>query len=99
MENNQEERFYTDRKVRLSHLYEEIGKYLKEHGDANVQSIGSIGGADDHAKYSLELTDLNLFSAKPIGEIRIKSEAVHYTKEEWKSGKITVSKIDTTFQG
>lgn len=97
MANNQEERLYTDRKVKLSHLYEEVGKYLKEHGDVNVQSISSVGGADDHTRYSLVLTDLNSFFAEPIGEIRVKAEDVHYTKEEWESGKITVSKIDTTF--
>ena len=71
---------------------------MKEHGDVNVQSVSFIGGADDHARYSLELTDLNSFSTKPVGEIRIKSEAVHYTREEWESGEITVSKLDTTFR-
>lgn len=74
--------FIMDR-VRLSNIYEEIGKYLKAHGDADVRSIASVCGSDDKAVYVLELSDLNTFDTSRIGEIRIKREEVPYTYDEW----------------
>ena len=41
MDNRHEEHMYTYRRVKLSSLYKEIGDFLKEHGDADVRSIGS----------------------------------------------------------
>ena len=98
MTNNQEEHIYTYRRVKLSSLYEEIGKFLMNHGDADVRSIGSCSYSSDNTRFSLDIADLNSFDGEAVDgikEIRIKYENVPYTKEEWQSGKITVSKIDT----
>ena len=93
MKNNQEKFEYAIRRTKLSTLYEEIGKYLKEHGDADIRSIAFLNG-DREASYKLELSDLNSFDTKPIGEIEVKYEDVQYTKEEWQSGVIDVSKVN-----
>lgn len=93
MKNNQEKSEYTLRRTKLSTLYEEIEKYLKEHGDADIRSIAFMNG-DREASYKLELSDLNSFDTKLIGEIEVKYEDVQYTKEEWQSGVINVSKVN-----
>jgi len=84
---------YTFRRTRLSALYEEIGKYLKEHGDADIRSIVSLNG-DNEASYRLELSDLMTFDTKRIGEVKAKYEDVQYTKEEWESGVIKTTKVN-----
>lgn len=99
MDNRHEEHMYTYKRVKLSSLYKEIGDFLKEHGDADVRSIGSCSYSSDNTRFSLDIADLNSFnsdSVDGIKEIRIKYEDVPYTKEEWQNGEITVSKIDTT---
>jgi len=99
MKNNQEEYIYTYRRVKLSSIYKEIGKFLKDHGDADVRSIGSCSYSNDNTRFSLDIADLNSFYGEPVDgikEIKIKYEDIPYTKEEWQKGKITVSKIDTT---
>ena len=93
-----EENSYTFTRVRLSKLYDEIGKFLKENGDADIRSIASCYGYDDKTMYMLRLSDLNSFdTTKSVGEIRIKYEDMPYTEEEWKTGIITDSKINTKF--
>ena len=99
MSENQNERNYTMRRVKLSEMYERIGKFLKEHGDADIISVASCTGYDDKTKYKLELADLNSFNTRLIGEIAVKYEDVPYTNEEWFNGVITVSKIDTSWRG
>lgn len=83
---------YTFRRTKLSTLYEEIGKYLKENGDADIRSIDSLNG-DSEASYRLILSDLNSFNTKCIGEVKAKFENVQYTQEEWQIGFIKSSKI------
>ena len=90
---------YMFTRVKLSKLYDEIGKFLKEHGNADIRSIVSCCGYDDKTKYLLKLADLNSFKAtKSVGEVRARYEDVLYTEEEWRTGIITDSKIDTTFK-
>lgn len=92
---------YTFRRTKLSALYEEIGRYLKENGDADIRSIVSLNG-DSEASYRLELSDLNSFDTQRIGEVKAKYEDVPYTQEEWESGVIDVSKSNikkTVFKG
>lgn len=92
---------YTFRRTKLSELYKEIGKYLRENGDADIRSIVSLNG-DSEASYRLELSDINSFNTKRIGEVKAKYEDVQYTQEEWESGIIDVSKSNirkTVFKG
>lgn len=92
---------YTFRRTKLSALYKEIGRYLREHGDADIRSIASLNG-DSEASYRLELSDINSFDTQRIGEVKAKYEDVQYTQEEWKSGIIDVSKSNirkTVFKG
>lgn len=94
------EHIYAFSRVKLSELYNEIGNYLKVYGDADVRSIASCYGYDDKTIYMLRLSDLNSFdTTETIGEIRIKYEDIMYTEEEWRTGDITDSKIDTKFVG
>lgn len=95
-----EENTYMFTRIRLSKLYDEIGKFLKEYGDADIRSIASGYSSDDKIMYMLRLSDLNSFdTTKSVGEIRIKYEDFTYTKEEWETGIITDSKINTKFVG
>lgn len=41
---------YTFRRTKLSELYKEIGRYLRENGDADIRSIVSLNG-DNEASY------------------------------------------------
>lgn len=92
------EHIYAFSRVRLSNLYNEIGKFLREHGDADISGISFCSGYEDKTMYLLRLADLNSFdTTKSIGEIRIRYEDILYTEEEWKSGIIADSKIDTKF--
>ena len=85
---------YTFRRTKLSELYKEIGRYLRENGDADIRSIVSLNG-NSGASYRLELSDINSFDTRIIGEVKAKYEDVQYTKEEWESGIIDVSKSNT----
>ncbi len=86
-------------RVKLSNLYREIGRFLREYGDADIRSVSFCNGYDDNTKYLLRLADLNSFdTTKCVGEIRIKYEEVPYSEEEWKTGIIKDSKIDTKFK-
>ena len=101
MDNKHEKHTYTYRRVKLSSLYKEIGKFLKEHGDVDVRNIRSCSYSNDNTRFSLDIADLNSFNNNAVDgikEIRIKYEDVPYTKEEWQNGEITVSKIDTSVQ-
>ena len=92
---------YTFRRTKLSELYKEIGRYLRENGDADIRSIVSLNG-NSEASYRLELSDINSFDTRIIGEVKAKYEDVQYTKEEWQSGIIDVSKSNirkTVFKG
>ena len=92
---------YTLRRTKLSKLYKEIGRYLRENGDADIRSIVSLNG-DTEASYRLELLDINSFDTRRIGEVKAKHEDVQYTKGEWESGIIDVSKSNirkTVFNG
>lgn len=85
-------------RVKLSNLYNEIGNFLKEHGDADIRGIASCSGYDDKTTYLLRLADLNSFdTTKSVGEIRMRYEDILYTDEEWRTGIITDSRIDTKF--
>lgn len=93
------EHIYAFDRVKLSDLYNEIGNFLREHGDADIRGIASCSGYDDKTKYLLRLADLNSFNTtKYVGEIKVRYEDVLYTEEEWRTGIITDSKIDTTFK-
>ena len=92
---------YTFRRTKLSELYKEIGKYLRENGDADIRSIVSLNG-NGGVSYRLELSDINSFDTRRIGEVKAKYEDVQYTKEEWENGIIDVSKSNirkTVFKG
>ena len=92
---------YTFRRTKLSELYKEIGRYLRENGDADIRSIVSLNG-DSEASYRLELSNINSFDTRRIGEVKAKYEDIQYTKEEWESGIIDVSKSNvrkTVFKG
>lgn len=92
------EHIYAFSRVKLSNLYNEIGKFLRKYGDADIRGVASCSGYDDKTTYLLRLADLNSFdTTKSVGEIRIRYEDVLYTEEEWKTGVITDSKIDTEF--
>lgn len=104
-ENHYKERLfvmrYTFRRTKLSALYKEIGRYLRENGDADIRSIVSLNG-DSEASYRLELSDINSFDTQRVGEVKVKYEDVQYTKEEWESGIIDISKSNvkkTVFKG
>lgn len=85
-------------RVKLSNLYNEIGNFLREYGDADIRGIASCSGYDDKTTYLLRLADLNSFdTTKYVGEIRIRYEDILYTEEEWRTGIITDSRIDTKF--
>ena len=86
-------------RVKLSNLYNEIGNFLREHGDADIRGVSSCNGYDDKTMYLLRLADLNSFNTtKSIGEIRMRYEDILYTDEEWRTGIITDSRIDTIFK-
>ena len=92
---------YTFRRTKLSELYKEIRRYLRENGDADIRSIVSLNG-DSKASYRLELSDINSFDTRRIGEVKAKYEDIQYTKEEWERGIIDVSKSNvrkTVFKG
>lgn len=93
MNNNTENQKFIMDRVRLSHIYNEIGKCLQEHGDADVRSISSISGSKDKAIYAFNLSDLNSFDISQIGEIRIKRDEIPYTYDEWKTGCINKSTV------
>ena len=85
-------------RIKLSNLYNEIGKFLRVYGDADIRGIASCSGYDDKTTYLLRLADLNSFdTTKYVGEIRMRYEDILYTEEEWRTGIITDSRIDTKF--
>lgn len=92
------EHIYAFSRVKLSNLYNEIGNFLREYGDADIRGVSFCSGYDDKTTYLLRLADLNSFdTTKSVGEIRMRYEDVLYTEEEWRTGVITDSKIDTKF--
>lgn len=62
------------RKVRLSDLYVQIGKYLATNGDADVSSISTHCNSLDKIQYTLNLSDLSKEGFDKIGQIDIKYE-------------------------
>ena len=64
------------RKVKLSELYKEIGKYLDANGDADVVSIATHCNSAKHIQYTLELCDLKNDSFDVIGKISVKYEEI-----------------------
>ena len=64
------------RKVKLSELYKEIGKYLDSNGDVDVVSITTYCNSPKHIQYTLKLCDLKSDSFDVIGEIDVKYEEI-----------------------
>ena len=83
---------YTFRRTKLSELYKEIGRYLRENGDADIRSIVSLNG-DSEASYRLELSDINSFDTRRIGEVKAKHEDVQYTKRSGKAESLMYQKV------